>query len=142
MNLEFAFFNGSNERIIVDKVTGFINCTDPLQSAQLPSPNLDVNQTTTVSEPLEQFLVKLEQRVPKEMAQLIAQRLDVGMPLSLNLTGLGVWLRPAMGSNLFEARTWHGITCTKKRDAIICNRLVFLSMSSQTEALGTTSRPS
>jgi len=79
-----------------------------------------MGQTATEGRPVDHFVVMIEQRVPRELVPLITQKLAASMPFSFTLTGLTLWLRRLSGDNSFAVDLWHGISCEKKRDHIVC----------------------
>jgi hypothetical protein len=127
VKLELAFFNGSNIRVVVDKITGLIICNPPFDAFPLEGPHLAVNQTAAEGRPFDRFGVTVEQRMPRELVPLIIQKLDTGMPFSFTLTSLMIWLRPVNGEDPFTAKLWHGIHCEKKQDYILCGEIRALS---------------
>ncbi len=127
IKFELAFFNGTGERIVIEKVSGLVTCDPPFNEFHLEPSYMAANQTTTEARPLDRFGVTVEQRVPRELAPLIIQKLDTGMPFSFTLTGLMISLRPASGTASFTAKLWHGISCEKNRNYIVCAECVPMS---------------
>ncbi len=120
VRLELAFFNCSDHGVVVERVTGLIICDPPFDAFPLETPHLDMGQTATEGRPVDHFVVMIEQRVPRELVPLITQKLAASMPFSFTLTGLTLWLRRLSGDNSFAVDLWHGISCEKKRDHIVC----------------------
>jgi hypothetical protein len=120
--LKLEFFNGNYEAVVIERVTGVIGCDSPFDAFVLDAPHLDMSKTSTEGKPLNPFEVTMEQRIPIELAPLLAQKLDAGLPFSFTLTGLTLWLRSVSGGESFPATLWHGIKC-KKRQAVVCGRI-------------------
>jgi hypothetical protein len=140
ITLDLAFFNGSHERIVLDRLSGTVGY-DNISLSKPPEAPHPVSGQAHTGDPLSQFSVSLEQRVSTELAAAITDYLATGKPLTLNLTGLTVWLRPASGGDSFEVLLWQGIVCAKEHDTIVCNRLVRQDEFAQVGAVGTASRP-
>jgi hypothetical protein len=122
ISLQFLFYNGSDESITIETVTGSIRCNGSFD-VQLPPPHVDVDHPVAGAGPRAQFTVGIEQRVPKELAPLLNQKLNAGMPISFELTGLTLRFRRSSGGESFAANLWDGIMCSKK-EVVVCGRIV------------------
>ncbi len=131
LEINLMCFNGSNDEIIVDRVVGSITFDNIPDAVNLPTPRIEEEHPPTKISPLAEFCVILDQHVPKELAIRISDYLELGRPLSLNLTNLTVLLRRIDDGDAFSAPLRQGITCTKKSNEIAIGHIVYMSASSR-----------
>jgi hypothetical protein len=129
VDINLMFFNGSNNEIIVDRAVGAITFNNMPNAGGIQTPRIEETHPTTKIAPLTEFFINLVQYVPKELASQISTCLELGRPLSLNLTNLTILLRRIDNGDTFSAPLRQGITCTKKNNEIAIGHIVYMGAS-------------
>lgn len=115
-------FNGSREPLKVTDVSGHIEFRPDTSKPEaerknLPMPSLRDRVAAASIKPRSEFLIVLEQRVPREVAQEILASLEAKKRIGFNMENLLVMVAPAGGQPV-RLPTWGDWTADRNFEAI------------------------
>jgi|SRR5208337_2603061 len=123
IDIEIRAFNGTGTAVAVTELQGSIK-TGP--NVALPPPRIkeEVFRVRSIQRAAE-FYVTLEQHIPRAIAERMAQAIDAGDSVGMELNDLNIFVSPTDNHNQkVRLPLWNGITIRKYQDYIVTGRII------------------